>query len=101
MSITYDQFVKALEFLVAIEPDPDSYDSDMDKYDLIMEPHESEIEQAHATIKAYGEQIAPQGLDFMRSVLQQILLQQTELKSESIIRSKVNWQWDGIGRWLG
>ena len=86
MSITYDQFVKALEFLVAIEPDPDSYDSDMDKYDLIMEPHESEIEQAHATIKAYGEQI---------------LLQQTELKSESIIRSKVNWQWDGIGRWLG
>lgn len=101
MNINYDQFVKALEYLVAIEPDPDSYDGDMDKYDQIMEPHENDIKQAHATIKAYGEQIAPQGLDFMRSVLQQTLLQQTDPKSESIIRSKVNWQWDGIGRWLG
>ncbi|RII82806.1 hypothetical protein [Neopusillimonas maritima] len=101
MNINYDQFVKALEYLVAIEPEPTSYDGDMDKYDQIMEPHENDIKQAHATIKAYGEQIAPQGLDFMRSVLQQTLLQQTDPKSESIIRSKVNWQWDGIGRWLG
>ena len=47
MTINYDQFVKALEYLVAIEPEPTSYDGDMDKYDQIMEPHENEIGRAH------------------------------------------------------
>ena len=101
MPITYDQFVKTLEYLVAIEPEPESYDGDMDKYDIIMAPYENEIEKAHATIRAYGEQIAPQGLDYMQKVLQQILSEQTDFKSESIMRSKVNWHWGGCGEWLG
>ena len=100
MTTSYEDFVSALEYLVAIEPDPKAYDDDMDEYDRIMAPFEANIDKAHATIRAYGQQIAPQGLEHMQGVLQQLLAQQTDQKSISIMRSKVNWHWDGCGEWL-
>lgn len=101
MTTSYEDFVKALEFLVAIEPEPHTYGGDMDEYDRIMAPFEADIDKAHATIRAFGEHIAPQGLEYMQSVLQELLARQTDFKSISIMRSKVNWHWDGCGDWLG
>lgn len=101
MTTSYEDFVSALEYLVAIEPAPKAYDDDMDEYDRIMAPFEADIDKAYATIRAYGQQIAPQGLEHMQDVLQQLLAQQSDQKSISIMRSKVNWHWDGCGQWVG
>lgn len=100
MTISHDQFVQALNYLVSIEPDPTAY-QDMDEYDAMMTPYEPEIAKAHATIRGYGAQIAAQGLEHMQKVLYGILEQQTDPKAESLIRSNVNWLWDGCGDWLG
>ena len=100
MTISHDHFVQALNYLVSIEPDPTAY-RDMDEYDAMMTPYEQEIAKAHATIHSYGAQIAPQGLEHMQDVLYELLEQQTDPKAESLIRSNVNWLWDGCGQWLG
>lgn len=100
MKPSYDEFKRALEYLVSIEPDPAEV-GDEEAYDRYMEPFEPQIEKAHATIRAYGEQIAPQGLAHMQSVLYGLLNEQTDPMAESVIRSKVNWLWDGCGEWLG
>lgn len=100
MTISHAQFVKALEYLVSIEPDPTSY-RDMDEYDRLMTPHEPEIDHAHSVIRAYGAQIAPQGINHMQQVLYDLLGHYTDAKSQSLIRSNVQWLWDGCGDWLG
>lgn len=97
MTTTYEQFVQALEYLVSIEPDPEL---DID-YDEAIAPYAEQVEQAYATIKAYGEILAPSGLSAMGSALSKVLHQQTDLKSESLMRSNVNALWHGIGQWQG
>ncbi|AEC18834.1 hypothetical protein PT7_0294 [Pusillimonas sp. T7-7] len=97
MEPTYAQFIEALEFMVSIEPDPEL---DVD-YDGATAPYAKQIEQAEATIRAYGYVVAPGGLVKMRSFLSDLLYEQTTVKSESLIRSMVNRLWNGVGEWRG
>ncbi len=97
MEPTYTQFLEALKFIVSNEPDPEL---DID-YDEATAPYAKQIAQAEATIQAYGYVVAPGGLEKMRSCLAEVLFEQTDLKSESLIRSMVNRLWHGIGEWRG
>lgn len=97
MKPTYQQFIDALKFIVAIEPDPEL---DID-YDEATAPYAKQIEQAEDVIQAYGRHIAPNGLDYMLVQLRKVLSEQTDLKSESIMRSCVNRLWHEIGDWRG
>lgn len=98
MTVTSNQFQAALDFLVSIEPAPESLDT-MDQYRALMAPHQTDIAAAQATIHAYGEQIAHEGLGFMQVELQFILDQQVDPLAISVIRSTVNRVWDGCGEW--
>ncbi|SHI11884.1 hypothetical protein [Pollutimonas bauzanensis] len=100
MNPTHHDFTSALEYLASIEPDPATY-VEMDEYDTIMAPYEAEIQKAHATIRAYGEQIAPQGLDHMHAVLYGFLQEQSDPMVESVMRTTVNALWNGCGLWRG
>lgn len=98
MNTTYEDFKAALEFLVRIEPEPDTYE-DMEEYDRMMAPYQAEIDRADATIRAYGESLVHLGLEHMESVLYKLLEQQTDPKALSIMRFKVRFRWNGLGEW--
>lgn len=98
MNPTHDDFVKALQFLVEIEPDPESY-THMEEYDAILAPYSAKIDQAEATIRAYGNALAPQGLSAMQAVLYGLLETQHDPKANAVIEAAVNAHWDGCGDW--
>jgi|GEM_PF-4481572 len=97
MTPNFEDFKRALEYLVSIEPDPETCDD----YDEATAPFAQQIDQAHSTIRAYGEAIAPNGLGFMQEKLYELLNEQTSLMAESVMRCSVNMLWDGIGGWRG
>lgn len=99
---TYKDFISALDYLVAIEPEPepDTF-VHMEEYDAMMAPHEAQMETAYATIQAYGELIAPHGLEHMQSVLYRILSDRTDPKAYAVIECTVNGRWNGLGEWRG
>lgn len=98
MAVTGNEFQSPLNFLVSIEPAPEAVNG-MAQYNALMAPNQAAIAAAKATIRDYGEQIAHEGLRFMRDELQFILDQQTEPLAISVITSTVNLAWDGCGQW--
>ena len=103
----YAQFVKALEFLVQIEPDPEELAlraaeegiDDMDLYRALRKPHEASILDAHAAIRAYGEEIAPEGLEYMRGELYDLVQMNWTAIRQIVMVSVTNELWDGLGNW--
>jgi hypothetical protein len=107
MTTLYEEFVRALEFLVSIEPDPEQLalqavredTDDMTLYRALMKRHEAAINNANATIRAYGTQIAPKGLVYMQKQLYDVVAIDWSAQRQSVMVSATNTLWNGIGEW--
>lgn len=99
-SVTFTQFKEALEYMVSIEPEPELLVHE-DTYDRLLAPYEKEIQQAEATILAYGNHLSLEGRELMQQVLYELLEAQTTTKAFIVIRSTVNRVWNGVGAWQG
>lgn len=107
MKSTYAEFVNALKFLVQIEPDPEELAfqaakegiDDMDLYDALQKPHKAAILNAYSAIRAYGEEIAPEGLEYMQGKLYDLVKEDWSPIREGVMVSVTNRLWDGLGEW--
>ena len=101
MTISDHDLQDALGFLVDIEPAPDACDS-VAEYDALMAPHASAIAAAKATIRGYGEQLAPRGLAYMQGACKRVVsgkVARRSMLAGSIVSANVNGAWDGLGGW--
>lgn len=107
MKSTYAEFVNALQFLVQIEPDPEELAfqameagiDDVDLYDALQKPHEAAILNAHSAIRAYGEEIAHEGLEYMQGKLYDLVKEDWSPIRENVMVAVTNQLWDGLGEW--
>lgn len=107
MNATYEEFVRALEFLVEIEPDPEQLAElaaragidDMMMRRELQAPCKDKIEAAHEAIRAYGQHIAHQGLAYMQNQLYDLIEQDWSAMRQSVMVSTTNQLWNGLGDW--
>lgn len=90
----------ALEFLISLEPDPDSPEG-MDEYEANCRRFDKNLSMADAAIRRFGEQIEPQTLEAMQNVYYSIT-NSPKYSSPvhcSVVSSSLNHCWSGIGPW--
>ncbi|MEM1182101.1 MAG: hypothetical protein AAGM22_27380 [Acidobacteriota bacterium] len=101
MKITDSELESALDFLIAIEPDPGDVDS-TEHYASMMERYQSQIVQAKSVIRQYGEEIRPRSLEAMQRTFYAIANSPKYRKTAihaSVARSALETGWVGINGW--
>ena len=91
----------ALEFLISIEPDPDSPTA-MEDYAENMRKHEKAVSMANEALRQYAEQIEPQTLSAMQNAYYSITNSSKFTSSAirvSVVTSVLNSAWNGVGPW--
>jgi hypothetical protein len=91
---------EALEFLIAIEPDPD--DDEIEGYDEHMAPVKDDIGRAMATLRAYAEQRQPRNLPDMMDDYHGFTNDDRYLETgeaSGVVISALQDAWDGVGPW--
>ncbi len=100
----------ALDFLIAIEPDPDEFVEecarlgvdDTEQYKSLQMQHAVSIKCAKAALKQYGRQITPATVEAMRDKFYEIVRSpkyQVSVVSVSVSYTSLNRAWDGINGW--
>lgn len=100
-SVSKEKLEEALDFLVDLEPNPDSISAE-EEYEKNRKIYKESIEQARVAARKYGEQIRPQTLEAMQEVFYSITNSPKYLQSAihtSVAYSTLNSCWDGIGPW--
>jgi hypothetical protein len=96
-----DDVHEALEYLIAIEPDPDDDDIDTSEdYESHMAQFEPDITRAMATLRTFAMQRQPQSLIEMQETYHGFTndyLERAEIAG--VVRSALSEAWDGIGPW--
>lgn len=96
--VSHADLERALDFLVAIEPDPES---EID-YREAMLPYKEQTDMANRLIRQFGEQIEPKTLEHMQDVFYSFTnstkYRATSL-SISVVYSALNFGWKNIGPW--
>ena len=98
-----DDVHESLEYLIAIEPDPDDDDIDTSEdYEAYMAQFQPDITRAMAALRAFAAQRQPQDLTAMRENYYEFTNDDRYLETEEIagiVRSALSEAWDGVGPW--
>jgi hypothetical protein len=88
----------ALDYMIAIEPDPTSDEP----YDNHLERHSKGIDRANSILRLYGQQIVPPTLEAMREAFYGFtnsVKYRQSATSISVARASLNEAWNGINGW--
>lgn len=100
-SITREDVHKALQFLLAVEPEEGEVNS-QGEYELATAEYKEQIDMAMNTIKEFAKQIEPKTLENMRDIYYSFTNDPDYLQtsaSSSVVTYAINNSWHGIGPW--
>lgn len=95
----------ALEFLIAIEPDPNDDDNDIDTvedYEAYMAPFSQDVGRAMATLRGFAEQRQPRTLQEMQEDYYSFTNDDRYLDTSEmsgVVTSALRDAWKGVGLW--
>ena len=98
--LTEDHVREALDFLVAIEPDPPP--DTREDYEAQVGPHRQEIAEASATLRRFAEQTRPSTLERMQADYYGFTNDPRYLTTpdvSAVVTSALNEAWHGVGPW--
>jgi hypothetical protein len=95
-----DHVRSALDFLIAVEPDPPP--ESREEYKAATEPYRQQIAAAMATLRAFAEQTQPMTLEQMQADYYGFTNDPRYLVSSdvsAIVRGALSEAWNGVGPW--
>ena len=99
-NLTEDHVRSALDFLVAVEPEPPP--ESREEYEAATEPYHTQISAAMVTLRKFAEEAQPASLEQMQKSYYGFTNDPRYLATayiSSVVCGSLNEAWEGVGPW--